>query len=778
MIGQTISHYKILEKLGEGGMGVVYKAQDTKLDRLVALKVLPSRALINESDKDRFLREAQIAAALSHPNICTIHSIEEHEGQTFIVMEYVDGKTLRQLEPWNLQLETVLSYLTQIAEGLQAAHAKGVVHRDIKPENIIISTEGIVKIMDFGIAEMRGKAHITQAGMTVGTVTYMSPEQARGEQVDSRTDIWSFGVVLYEALTGKSPFQSEYEQAILYLILHENPPSIRSLKPEIPARLEKLVEKCLKKERNERFASAREIVEELRSVQKDSEAGAEAKDTATQKLEQRRFEAERRQVTILFASILNDDSDTEIDPEVLTTGLNECFQGLISIIQRFEGMTDRIVGEKLMAIFGAPIAHENDPERAVLCAQEMISYLKRFNSLGVTQIPTELQLKIGIHTGTVIAGNVEGEKDTGYSVVGDAINVAAAVVELAPPGSAYLSADAYKLVSHLIEVEPKRSVPIKGKKREIIVYPFRSIKAGVEPGRRAIGVGAFIGRDKEIQLFEHSIQSVLAKQSVRIFIQGEAGVGKTRLKNELVSRAQKKGVSVCEGMCSSFEINTPYYLWNTFLKSLLRIGMETPESEIRARLHETVHILSLESEEPYLATLLSLRYEEILLEVDQERKRRIFEAMKKLLKVYAERRPTLFVFEDLHWIDRFSQDLLEFVLSDGTVGPALIVCLFRAEYVQGERIAGQSQKIDLDRLSGEDAKKLIRSRFGAEDVPDRLAQLIEQRTEGNPFFIEEIIKTLLEKELVRVKKGSVEIVSENIEAGVPETVQGCHPCPH
>lgn len=239
-----------------------------------------------------------------------------------------------------------------------------------------------------------------------------------------------------------------------------------------------------------------------------------------------------------------------------------------------------------------------------------------------------------------------------------------------------------------------------------------------------------------------------------------------------MQRAQKKGMAVCEGKCSSFELNTPYYLWNTFFKSLLSIGTETPETEIRLRLHDTLQILALEVEEPYLATLLSLRYEEILMEVDADRRRKIFEATSKLLLAFASRRPSLFVFEDLHWIDRFSQELLEFVFAQETLAPALFCCLFRAEYTQAKKIMDKSELLDLDRLPEDEAKELMRSRLGAQSVPDALVQLMDKRAEGNPFFIEEIVKTLLDRRVVAVKKGKVEILAENLEAGVPETLQG------
>ena len=210
MIGKTISHYRILEKLGEGGMGVVYKAEDTKLKRTVALKFLPLNTLGSDEEKSRFNREAQAAAALNHPHIATIHEIDEVDGQLFIAMEYIDGQNLKEkIDKAPLKVEEAVRIAIDTADGLQAAHEKDIVHRDIKPANIMLTEKSQVKIMDFGLAKFAGKTKLTRTDMTLGTAAYMSPEQAQGIKVDGRSDIFSFGVVLYEMLTGQNPFKGD-----------------------------------------------------------------------------------------------------------------------------------------------------------------------------------------------------------------------------------------------------------------------------------------------------------------------------------------------------------------------------------------------------------------------------------------------------------------------------------------------------------------------------------------------------------------------------------------
>ena len=269
MIGQTISHYRILEKLGEGGMGVVYKAEDTKLKRIVALKFLSSQSLGTPDEKTRFVHEAQAAAALEHPNICTVYEIDEIEGHTFIAMAYVDGQSLREeTESGPLKLEEALSFATDIARGLQEAHEKDIVHRDIKSANVMVTKKGHAKITDFGLAKLAGSTRVTKTGTSVGTAAYMSPEQARGEDVDQRTDIWSLGVVLYEMLTGRLPFRGDRQEALTYQIVHEDPEPITAIRTGVPMELERIASKCLEKEASNRYQHVDEVLVDLGRVKK------------------------------------------------------------------------------------------------------------------------------------------------------------------------------------------------------------------------------------------------------------------------------------------------------------------------------------------------------------------------------------------------------------------------------------------------------------------------------------------------------------------------------
>src|ERR1700686_2522449 len=288
MEGQIIAHYKIFRKVGGGGMGVVYEAEDSKLGRRVALKFLPI-----ESDKDaisleRFLREARAASALNHPGICTIHAIEEHDGRTFISMELLEGQSLdRMLTAMPLPVARTLEMGIQLADALDAAHKKGIVHRDIKPGNIFVTERGTVKILDFGLAKLLHDgnesiagdtigdtaANLTSPGMALGTIAYMSPEQARGQELDGRSDLFSLGAVFYQMLTGKLPFPGSTSAVVLDKILHSAPVALVTLNPAVPAEFERILNKALEKDREVRYQVAAELRADLKRLQRESDSG-------------------------------------------------------------------------------------------------------------------------------------------------------------------------------------------------------------------------------------------------------------------------------------------------------------------------------------------------------------------------------------------------------------------------------------------------------------------------------------------------------------------------
>ena len=275
MIGKQIFHYKIIEKLGEGGMGVIYKAKDLKLDRFVVLKFLPSHLTTSEEEKQRFILEAKAASSFDHTNICSIYEINEtDDGQLFISMAYYEGETLdKKIKEKPLRIDESINISIQIAQALAKAHDKEIIHRDIKPANIMLTKEGGIKVLDFGLAKISKQTKLTKESTTLGTISYMSPEQSKGEEVSCRTDIWSLGVIIYEMLTGQLPFKGEYESAIIYSILNDVQEPVTALRTGVPMELERIINKMLSKKTTERYASVEDLLVDLHKVSKGIESG-------------------------------------------------------------------------------------------------------------------------------------------------------------------------------------------------------------------------------------------------------------------------------------------------------------------------------------------------------------------------------------------------------------------------------------------------------------------------------------------------------------------------
>jgi len=443
--GQNISHYKILKKLGEGGMGVVYKAEDTKLHRSVALKFLPTSLTSNKEAKERFVKEARAASGLDHPNICTIHEIDEtEEGRMFISMGYYEGMTLNKIiAKGQINIDEIIEIAIQTTSGLAKAHQRGIIHRDIKPANLVVTNDGQVKILDFGIAKLIGESKSTHENLQIGTIVHISPEQLRGENFDHRSDIWSLGVVIYEMLTGRLPFVGEYDQAIIYSILNEEPDPIKNHRNEVPKALEDIVMKAMSKNVDDRYQNIEDMQKELIDCMESLRYSAKYSRESVDSKRHRKLSA------IMFTDMVGYSAMAQKNESLAIELLETHRQLLRPLFQKHSGYEIETIGDAFFVEF-------NSAFEAVSCAVEIQNTLHERNLK--TDPEKQIILRIGLHAGDVV--------HIGKHVHGDGVNIAARLEPLSKPGGICLSEVVVRQIKNKIELPVKKMGPQKLKNIE------------------------------------------------------------------------------------------------------------------------------------------------------------------------------------------------------------------------------------------------------------------------------------------------------------------------
>jgi class 3 adenylate cyclase/tetratricopeptide (TPR) repeat protein len=772
------NRYRILAALGHGGMGVVYKAEDTRLQRIVALKFLSPSMTSDKGAKLRFIQEAQAASGLDHQNICTIHEIEELEnGLMFIAMACYDGETLKSLiERGPVAFSQALDVMMQTARGLEKAHGRGIVHRDIKPANIIVTAEGIAKILDFGLAKPSGQARLTGPAVFLGTVAYMSPEQGRGEDVDVRTDIWSWGVVFYELLTGVHPFPGKNESAVLYAIQTTFPLSPREIRAEIPNDVERIVLRCLRKQREERYSDMQAILADFRGLKQSAAPGIREDVGEGRPIVGRWKEIERRQATVLCADIVGFEPWLEsLDPEDAALMTNRIFGTMESIVRKYDGRIDKIAGGHLMVLFGVPSAIEDGPKKSINAAIELLRGVNRFNLEENLRRP--LDLRIGIETGTVIAGMRDAAD---YTAMGDAVQGAVHWRDLAEKGQVRVGPQTHRCTPDDFEFEEIKA-------GGFLLLSYQEKPQRTRDGTERMLSSRMVGRERELARLKGLLLNVINGEGAIVNIIGEAGIGKSRLMAELGRADEINKVTFLMGRALSNGRNLSFHPLIDLLKSWAGIkDHETPGGAIR-KLESCVADVDSEGVAdivPFIATMMGWktagRYAERLRGIQGEAlENLILKNLRSLITKISEIRPIVFVVEDLHWADCTSIETLESLFRLAESHRILFVNIFRPNYPDtGERIretiqnryGGLSTDIFLDRLNEDECDVLIENLLNIGGLPAHVRELISRRAEGNPLFIEEVARSLVDDGAVVIEDGRFRVTEKIDDVVIPESI--------
>ena len=777
--------YELVEKLGRGGMGEVYKVKDLKLKRYVALKFLPPELSGYEEAKLRFIQEAQTASVLDHQNICTVYEIDETEdGQMYIAMAYYEGETLKnKIKRGPLPFAEAINIVLQVAQGLSKAHGKGIVHRDIKPANVIETSDRVLKIVDFGLAILAREARLTRTAAVEGTIAYMSSEQAKGENVDLRTDLWSLGVVFYELLTGQLPFQGENVQSMLYSIINKTPIPPMDLRKDIPEEAERIVMKCLRKPQKERYPSANRLISDLIKLKKS----LEKEDFADKKKLKARKETERRQATVLFGEILGYSEMLEsLETEEAALVMNRCFAILDSTIKKYGSRIEEITGGSFMVLFGTPQAIEDAPKKAINAAIELHNSLNRFNKEESLKVPLDIQ--IGVNTGTVIVGAISADK--GYSVMGEAVNLASQLKNISKKGSIHVGPLTYRYTKDDFEYATLKPVLLKGRAKPVPLFKLLSVRERVyraRLGEERMIYSEMVGRERELdKLMLHVLKAINGEGSI-INLIGEAGIGKSRLVAELSKKDELKKGLLLRGRALSFGANLSFHPIIDLLKSWARIKEDDPPGTSAQKLEHLIRKVFPEGGSEvflFIATLMGLKltgeFAERIKGIEGEAlEKLILKNFRELIVKAAEIRPIVFVLEDLHWADLTSINLLESLYRLAENNHVLFINVMRPDYKEtGERILRTIRNrypdyhasIYLKPLDANQCETLIGNLLNVRALPAHIRELIAKRAEGNPFFIEEVARSFIDEGVVEIEDGHFRVTEKIDSVVIPETI--------
>ena len=769
---ERVGNYRIEERLGKGGMGAVYRAFDEALHRPLAIKRLlpdasdPTKAL-------RFRREARVAARLNHPAIVHIYDIVETDEGDWIVMELVEGKTLdRMLREGVPSLQRTVQLVREIANGLAEAHAQGIVHRDLKASNVMVTPAGRAKILDFGLAKpwrAGGDDDLSGPGAVLGTCHAMSPEQAQGLPVDQRSDLFSLGSLLYEMVTGTSPFRAETPTETLTRICTHEPRPIAELDPSMPRDLADLTHRLLSKSASKRPHSSSEVALALERIERSGALDRDARDdlsltgSTAPTMDVKAAEAprpivppplstsERRQLTVLCCEMVDTgipgvaapqpfDSETLYELTLQLRPLAE------AVAQRHEATLGSAVGHRILVYFGYPQAHEDDARRAVRAALDLVSEAGELLGAGVRG-RMRPALRVGVHTGLAVVST--GGNASEPVVLGDTLDVALRLQAAAAPGTVVISPATRSLVRRGFETDALAPLPAAGGAVEPLL-PYRVRDASGVGEEAVLDLAPLVGRARELEQLANRWEQARGGTGQAVLLSGEPGIGKSRLLRALRERVTEESG---EGTVRWLAAHASPYTQNTPLHPVVSLLRRTLASEPGAtpldQLEALLRAFALVEALPLFASLLGLpatgRATLPPMAPEQQRERTL-EALVALLLEMSEREPVILLVEDLHWLDATSLTWLERLIDQAATAPLLLVMTIRPHTLDIPWAArARVTQIALAALTGAETAQLVKLLSAEQPLTAHVEQHIVAKTDGVPLFIEELTRSMLER---------------------------------
>jgi serine/threonine protein kinase/tetratricopeptide (TPR) repeat protein len=802
LTSEHVGPYRLEEPLGRGGMGMVWRAWDERLKRRVAVKQIRAEATVSNL-RERLRREAQAAARLNHPSIVHIYDIVEEADGDWIIMELVSGQTLRQwLDDKGPLLPAVAARVGwEIAEGLAEAHEFGILHRDLKAGNVMVTPAGRTKILDFGLAKelalegMDLDPSLSIPGIVLGTAYAMSPEQALGRDLDARSDLFSLGALLYEALTGISPFRGDSPTASLARVLTFQPQPLRLSVPGFPVELSDLIESLLEKEPEDRPQSAREVARVLRTLAagetgafgaEPASSAALAHDTAILTLDQkplrgvtgsreeaprrssaesghRRTLGERRLVTVVCCGLVELEEDSGevgfLDLEMLSESMAS-FQDLArEICERYSGSLSTTLGHLLWLYFGYPHAHEDDVQRAVRTARELAARIDEIGGPFGPRGKQRLALRIAVHTGPAAVVSRTGQEER--LQLGSVLDLATSLQGVAPVGQVVVSGASQKLIGRDFSTETLSPVHVPGVGEPVSMH---KILREMAPQDRESGQETpLVGREREIALLEDRFHLACAGFGQAVMISGEAGIGKSRLVAALRERLAGAAATWWIAYGSPYTQSSPLAPVIELLDRILSSSSEISPGDKIARLEVLLEGSPGPESVPLLASLLSIpgveHHPPPGLGPEAQR-RNLFQTLLALTAKTAELQPLVLVVEDLHWVDPSTLEFLTLLLEEIRSLPLMLIATYRPEFQAPSGQWSHRTQLGLSRLTQEEAATLVSRLTGEREVPADVRQQIIARTDGIPLFLEELTKAVFETGWTRGK------------ADIPSTLSG------